>query len=164
MPKNAVGASAHNQPAAPEDAETQFALGISFAAAPEPHQYPQAMEWYQKAADQNHRLAQFNLGQMFALGHGVPKSDSMAVMWIRRAANGGDAGAQYNLGERYTRASARGSEMDVVESRIEAYKWFTLAAVDLYRDAQERSDLATMQMSKDEVTEGIRRVKGFVVS
>ena len=164
MTNNSAGVPSPLQTGATEDVETQFALGLAFASGPAPHQYPQAMEWYQKAADQNHRLAQFNLGQMFAQGQGIPKSDSMAVMWIRRAANGGDAGAQFNLGERYARACLHGSEMDAAESRIEAYKWFTLAAVDLYRDAQARSDLATVQMTREEVTEGNRRVKNFVAS
>jgi TPR repeat protein len=150
--------------AAAGDVEAQFALGFSFAARPAPNDYGQAMEWYQKAADQNHRLAQFNLGQMFAHGQGIPKSDSMALMWIRRAADGGDAGAQFDMGQRYARSSAHGSEMDVVESRIEAYKWFSLAAAQLYGDAQTRSDSATMQMTREEVAEGNRRVKNFIAT
>ncbi|HEY0551588.1 MAG TPA: tetratricopeptide repeat protein [Verrucomicrobiae bacterium] len=150
-------------PAETHDAETQFALGFTCAGVGTP-QYTQALEWYQKAADQDHRLAQFNLGQMFAEGQGVPQCDSTAVMWIRRAANGGDVGAQFNLGERCTRACTQGSEREAAESRIEAYKWFKLAAVELYRDAQDRTDLATVRMSREEVVEGNRRVKDFVVS
>lgn len=146
------------------DAEAQFALALYFSAGPAPQNYTAAMHWYQLAADQNHRLAQFNLGQMFAHGHGMPKSDSMAVMWIRRAANGGDAGAQFNLGDRYARACQHGSEMDAAESRIESYKWFTLAAGQNYRDALLRSDSATMKMTREEVTEGNQRIKAFAVS
>jgi TPR repeat protein len=85
-------------------------------------------------------------------------------MWIRRAANGGDAGAQFDMGDRYARASVSGSEMDAVESRIESYKWFTLAAAQEYRDALARSDCATMKMTREEVTEGIRRVKAFAAA
>ena len=150
--------------AAAGDPEAQFALGFSFVARPAPNDYLQAMEWYQKAADQNHRLAQFNLGQMFAHGQGIPKSDSMALMWIRRAAHGGDAGAQFDMGERYSRTGARGSEMDAVESRIEAYKWFTLAAAQFYGNSQMRSDSATLQMTREEVAEGNRRVRDFVAA
>lgn len=143
------------------NAEAQFALAFFLVASPAPHDYAQALEWYQKAADQNHRLAQFNLGQMFAHGQGMPKSDSMAIMWIRRAAEGGDAGAQFDMGERYARASVHGSEMDVAESRVEAYKWFTLAAAQNYHNALLRSDSATMRMTREEVGEGNRRVKSF---
>jgi uncharacterized protein len=147
--------------AAQGDAEAQFALAFCLAAGPAPQDYARAREWYQKAADQVHHLAQFNLAQMFAHGQGMPKSDSVALMWIRRAAEGGDAGAQYNLGKRYSRACAIGSEMDASESRTEAYKWFTLAAAQKYRDAQLRADSATMKMTREEVTEGNRRVRTF---
>ena len=150
--------------AAAGNAEAQFALAFFLAAGPAPQDYTQALEWYQKAADQNHRLAQFNLGQMFAHGQSVPRNDALAVMWIRRAANGGDAGAQFNLADRYERASMHGSEMDAAESRIEAYKWYLLSGAQHYRDALARSDSATMRMTREEVTEGNRRAKGFVIS
>lgn len=164
MAKISDGPSCTATAAAQGDSEAQFALAFSLAAAPAPQDYAHAREWYQKAADQNHRLAQFNLGQMFAHGQGMPKSDSMALMWIRRAAEGGDAGAQYDLGNRFSRACAGGSEMDASESRTEAYKWFTLAAAQNYRDAQGRADSATMKMTRQEVAEGNRRVKIFAAA
>ena len=148
--------------AAAGNAEAQFALGFALAAAPAPQDYAQAMHWYQKAADQNHRLAQLNLGHMFAAGQGVARNDSMALMWIRRAADGGDAGAQFNLGDRYARASAGGVEMDATECRVESYKWFTLSAKQEYRHALARADYATLCMTREEVTEGNRRVGAFV--
>jgi len=144
------------------NAMAQFGLAFSFAAQPAPD-YEKALHWYFKAADQNHRLAQFNLGQMFAHGQGTERNDSTAMMWIRRAANGGDAGAQFDLGNRCDRASMHGSEMDAGESRVESYKWFSLAAAQGYRDAVARSDSASMRMSRDEVAEGVRRVSAFVV-
>ena len=146
------------------EAEAQFALAIFFAAGPPRQDYAQALHWYQKAADQNHRMAQLNLGQMFAEGQGVSRSDSMAVMWIRRAAEGGDAGAQFNMGDRCARANLLTSTADAAESRIESYKWYTLAAAQQYREALTRSDAATMRMTREEVTEGNRRVKAFVAS
>jgi hypothetical protein len=150
-------------PAAAEqgDAEAQFGLGFYLAAGTGTQDYVRALEWYQKAADQNHRLAQFNLGQMFAHGQGMPKSDSMALMWIRRAADGGDAGAQYDMGERTARSCTQGSAQEISEARIETYKWFTLASAQEYRDAQFRSDTSTMRMTREEVSEGNRRVKLF---
>lgn len=167
MPK-IPDASSHNPTAAAlEDAEAQFARAFFLAAGPAPQDYAQAREWYQRAADQDHHLAQFNLGQMFAHGQGMPKSNSMALMWIRRSAAGGDAGAQYDMGDRYARSCLHGSEMDASESdasesRVECYKWFTLAAAQQYRDAQLRSDCATMKMTREEVTEGNQRVRAFV--
>lgn len=159
-------APARNTRAAAEagDADAQFALAFSLAANPAGGDYTQAMEWYRKAADQNHRLAQFNLGQMFAHGQGTACDEAMAAMWIRRAAEGGDAGAQFNLGERCARSTPGDSEQTAAESRIQCYKWFTLAAAQQYRDALARADSATLRMSRQEVTEGNRQVKAFVAS
>ncbi len=143
----------------------QFGLAFSFAAGPT-HDYDQALHWYFKAADQNHRLAQFNLGQMFAQGQGTERNDSTAVMWIRRAANGGDAGAQFDLGNRCGRSTIDGTDQDQLasEARIESYKWYTLAAAQGYRNAVDRSDSATLRMTREEVTEGNRRVAAFVAA
>ncbi len=145
-------------------AEAQFGIAFSLAAGAVPQDYTQAAEWYFKAADQNHRLAQFNLGQMFAHGQGVERNDSTAVMWIKRAANGGDAGAQFNLGDRLARVSVHSPGEEAAESRIEAYKWFKLAAAQGYHEALNRSDSATVSMTREEVTEGNRRVKAFAIS
>ena len=140
-------------------AEAQFGLGFSLAAGQQ--NYAEAADWYFKAADQNHRLAQFNLAQMFAHGQGVERNDSTAMMWFRRAADGGDAGAQFNLAARYGRSSVQCHESAASESRIESYKWFKLAGAQGYGDALARSDSATLRMTQDEVTEGNRRVALF---
>jgi TPR repeat protein len=150
--------------AAAGNAEAQFALAFFLSASPVPQDYAQALEWYLKAAEQNHRLAQFNLGQMYAQGQGVARDDRAAVIWMRRAAEGGDAGAQFNLGDRHDQASIHGSATDAPESRVESYKWFKLAAAQDYRDALTRSDAATIRMSREEVAEGNCRVKAFVTA
>ncbi|MBI3260408.1 MAG: sel1 repeat family protein [Ignavibacteriae bacterium] len=143
-------------------AEAQFGLAVLLACGS--GDYSQAVQWYSRAADQNHRLAQFNLGQMYARGQGVELNETEAVMWIQRAAHGGDAGAQFNLGDRCGRASNHGIEADAPESRIESYKWFKLAAAQGYRDSLARCDAATMRMTHEEVSEGNRRVTDFVLS
>jgi len=140
-------------------AEAQFGLGLNLALGPQ--NYAEAADWYFKAADQDHRLAQFNLGQMFAQGQGVTRNDATAVMWFRRAANGGDAGAQFHLADHCGRAAVQGSETSESESRIESYKWFKLAAAQGYGDALARSDSATLRMTHEEVAEGNRRVTVF---
>lgn len=144
------------------DAEAQFGLGFFFAAPSATVDYQQAMIWYQKAADQNHHLAQFNLSRMYAHGHGMPKSDAMARMWLRRSANGGDAGAQYELAQRCCRVVLHGEEADGAESRIEAYKWFMLAGAQGYRDALLQADSAAMRMTREQMVEAELRVRQFV--
>ena len=136
--------------------------GLALLLAGGTGDYLQALEWYTRAAAQNHRLAQFNLGQMYARGQGVEQNDATAVMWMRRAAHGGDAGAQFDLGDRGARALPQGAHADAPESRIESYKWFKLAAAQGYGQAMARCDAATMRMTHEEVSEGNRRVTGFV--
>jgi TPR repeat protein len=145
------------------DAEAQFGLGLKFANGEgDVQDYPQAAQWYRKAADQNHALAQFNLGMMYALGQGMVANEGEAVRWIRRAAEQGDAAAQFNLGNRYHRASVSGLEMDAAESRIEAYKWFQLAAAQGYKDSLLTCEPITLRMTHDDVVEGNGRVAAFV--
>jgi hypothetical protein len=57
-----------------------------------------------------------------------------------------------------------GSREDAVESRIEAYKWFSLAAAQGYKDSVTFFERVTYGMSREEVTEGNQRVSSFVVA
>jgi TPR repeat protein len=141
------------------NAEAQFTLGLKYSFDAD---LALSVHWYRKAADQNHPLAQFNLGLMYASGLGVPMDDIQAVNWIRRAAEGGDAGAQFNLGNRYHGASLRGIQMDACESRLEAYKWLQLSAAQGYRGAEQARDRLIFSMTREEVTEGNEVVSRFV--
>ena len=51
--------------------------------------YREAAKWYQKAADQNYALAQFNLALMYYEGQGVEKSIEMSYVWNSIAAKNG---------------------------------------------------------------------------
>jgi TPR repeat protein len=77
----------------------------------------QAYEWYRKAADQGHALAQFALGLRYDSGHGVERDYEAAHFWYLCAARQGHARAQFNLGVMY--ASGQGVGKDLVE----AYAW-----------------------------------------
>ena len=90
------------------DAEAQFSLGVKFAREGATQDYPQAAEWYLKAADQSHSLAQFNLAIMYAAGQGVARDEAKSMGWMQKAADLGDAGAQYRVGMRHHRASLDG--------------------------------------------------------
>jgi TPR repeat protein len=146
------------------DADAQFALGLKFSAAQGPSQdLAQAAQWYQKAADQNHPLAQFNLSVMFAAGQGVQQNDSTALMWARKAAEGGDAGGQFKLGSACHRTSMSPIPADSMESRVEAYKWFHLAADQGYKGSDAARERLTLSMTREEVDAGNERVAAFVV-
>ncbi len=82
------------------------------------------------AADQGDAGAQYNLGNMYANGEGVPQDDAEAVRWFRLAAEQGHASAQFNLGFMY--ANGRG----VPEDAAEAVRWYRLAAEQGHASAQ----------------------------
>jgi TPR repeat protein len=144
------------------DAEAQFGLGLHYGTAVgNALDFAQAATWYRKAAAQGHTLAQYNLGIMLARGQGGPRDDAASADWMRQAAEGGDAGGQYTLGTRYHRASADALRVDTGESRIEAYKWFRLAAAQGYRDSDTACQRVVLTMSRAEFEEGNRRADSF---
>jgi len=147
-------------------AEAQFNLGLSYASGKdkalgaEPD-YAQAEHWYLKAAGQNHALAQFNLGVMHANGQGLPRDRAKSLMWIQRAADLGDAAAQYRLGCSHQRDIRDGLPENAAESRLNAYKWLRLAADQGYLGAETACETVNMEMSCEDVVEGVRRVTAF---
>jgi len=146
------------------DPEVQFDLGAKLACgrgvAPD---YAQAAEWYRKAAAQNHSLAQFNLGIMYARGQGVAPDAVESLMWFGKAAQLGDAGAQYKLGEHCQRASFKQLPAAAAESRIEAYKWYRLAAAQGYDKSETAYATLTLNMNRTDVATGNKRVAAFQI-
>jgi TPR repeat protein len=67
--------------------EAQFSIGVSHAKAQDgfPQDYPQALQWLQKAAAQNHPQALFWMGNMYEEGWGVPKDLVEAEFWFALA-------------------------------------------------------------------------------
>jgi len=153
--------------AAPEptdaSAETQFRLGVKFAShAGDGHDYLQAAQWYRKAAAQNHPIAQFNLGMMYAQGQGVIRDVAAAMVWFLKAAHQGDAAAQFNLGLSFQRSSCAEMPVEAFESKVEAYKWYHLAAAQGYGDSAVACDRLSLTMSREAVDEGNHRAAAFV--
>lgn len=148
----------------PEDAESQFNLGLHFAGGDSAVQdFEKAAEWYLKAAGQGHCVAQFNLGLMYGQGQGVRRSEAAAGMWLGKAAESGHAGAQYHSGVRQHRASKSCQPPGASESRIEAFKWLELAVAQGYRGAESAREFVALGMTQGEVDEGGRRASSFVV-
>ena len=145
------------------DAEVQFVIGLKFAADPgAAHDYRQAAEWYHKAAEQNHSLAQFNLGMMYAHGQGVRRDAAQSRLWYDKAAQQGDAGAQFNLGNSYHHGSFSQPPAEAAESRIEAYKWYRLAAAQGYQGSETAYATLTLNMTRAEVADGNQRIAAFL--
>jgi hypothetical protein len=144
------------------DAEAQFSLGVKFAGEGAAQDYPQAAQWYRKAADQSHPLAQFNLAVMYAAGQGMPRDEAKSKVWMQKAADQGDAGAQFNVGMKHHRASLDGLPATAPESRIQAYKWLQLAAAQGYRGSAAAWAFVALTMTREDVADGGRRVAAFV--
>jgi TPR repeat protein len=145
-----------------EDADVQFGMGLKFASGEGAAQdFVQAAQWYRKAADQNHSLAQFNLGTMYANGQGMIRDNGQSVIWFGKAAQLGDAGAQFSLGKSCHRASLNGIPDDAPESRIEAYKWYRLAAAQGYDGSGTACTTLILNMTRQDVANGDRRVAEF---
>ncbi|MCH7478068.1 MAG: sel1 repeat family protein, partial [SAR324 cluster bacterium] len=67
--------------------------------------------------------AQFQLGEMYALGRGVPEDDAEAARWFQRAAAQGHVGAQFQLGAMHARGE--GVPINIAQS----VEWFGRAAL-----------------------------------
>jgi len=80
----------------------------------------EAAKWYQKAAEQGHALAQYNLAQMYHQERGVPQGVAEAVKWFQAAAEQGETGSQLQLGL----MSLKGD--GVPQDPVQSYKWFDI--------------------------------------
>ena len=97
-------------------------------AAYERGDYATAFREMKPLAEQGDAVAQFNLGNMYRTGRGVPQDYAEAERWYRRAVEQGNASAQFNLGVKYYNS--------LPQDYAEAAKWFRKAANQGNADAQ----------------------------
>ena len=78
------------------NAEVQFVLGTIYdlGRGGIPQDFKKAMNWYLRAAQQDHPSAQNNLGVMYLNGDGVPKDYVQAYMWFSIIDADGYSGTQ----------------------------------------------------------------------
>jgi TPR repeat protein len=138
----------------PGEIDAHFLLGLKYSLASDA---PGAVESYRLAADQGNALAQFNLAMMYELGQGMEPDCAEATKWFLKAAERGDAGGQLQMGKRCHRDSFAPLARDASESKIEAYKWFTLASAQGYKDSAMHCEQIGLAMTREERTEGQRR-------
>jgi len=110
--------------------------------------YKSALKWFRLAAGQGHASAQYQMGQIYIYGKGIPKNEKTAQKWYRLAAEQGndharshlenlqktistrkraekgDVNAQNKLGEMYRDGRDGGGTNNFKT----ALKWFRLAA------------------------------------
>lgn len=111
-----------------------------------------AVQWFRKAASQDHLDAMTYIGFAYAEGRGVEKDGAAAVRWYRRAAERGSAYAMWRLGVHHARG------IGVPANRERARSWLrkavaageTRAKADLDALAVNRGDgAATSQARRD---------------
>jgi len=82
------------------DLDSQFKLGIAYSNGTLGlgTNFVKASQWFQKAANQGHARAQYNLAVILAEGWGMEPDQEMATVWLFKAARQGVADAQYHFG------------------------------------------------------------------
>jgi TPR repeat protein len=92
---------------------------------------------------------------LYASGDGVEKNMTEAVKWWRSAAEQGQRTAQFNLAQILTEGK------EVTKDLVEAYKWYSLAADQGDRDALRLRNALALELSPEEVAEGLKRSREF---
>lgn len=111
----------------PTDPKSQFDLAVGFYNN---GNLIESIQWFQKAADQGHVVAQYNLGAIYARGQDVNQDYAKAIKWLQKAADQGNAHAQHRIGYMYR--NGQGVKQDYAE----AIRWFQKAAAQGDAEAQ----------------------------
>ena len=91
----------------------------------------QAVMWFERAAKQGLKEAQFNFGSALLWGgYGITRNESAGIVWIRAAANQGVITAQISLAIAYENGHG------VPRNLTETFRWLQAAAVQGGGDAQ----------------------------
>jgi TPR repeat protein len=124
-PAKPVDVAALTQQAQNGDAAAEVKLGSLYDAGGNgvARDYTQAMQWYQKAADQGNLTAKYDLAMMYFNGKGMAKDFNKAASLLQDPANGGLPAAQYRLGYMY----AHGQGVQFQDYKTAA-AWLTRAA------------------------------------
>jgi len=133
-------------------AEGQNNCGLVYFSA---QRYNESVQWFHKAADQNHVGAQYNLAQFYQKGLACSQDLGEANLWYARAAKQGYGLAQLALGEIYYEGQG------VKEDDVEAYKWFKLAQSKGEMDAEKALTNCAARMSKEQVNTAEEEAKQF---
>lgn len=117
---------------------------------------PAAIEWLQKAADQNAPLALNNLGACYQIGIGVPKDLARAQEYYQKAAERGNKSSQYQRALHLI-ANADGSN---IAPLIDAYCWLKLA--DRKTEEAQKALFTVLQaLTADQIDDADQSIANF---
>ncbi|MFQ5535408.1 MAG: tetratricopeptide repeat protein [Sphingomonadales bacterium] len=104
-------------------AEAQWYLGYAAVTGNGVRKDPaKAVEWFEKAAEQDHPMGLVSLGIMYALGDGVEQDLARSFGLYTKAVKLGEGQAAKNIGTMY------GMGQHVEKDLFEAAKWFVIGA------------------------------------
>ena len=124
-----------------DEPDAQFELGSSFqkGAGGFSKNLTKAAEWLEKAANQGHKEAMFNLGLLYRSGEGVKQDDARSAQLFRAAADFGHAQAQFELGQCYEKGCG------VKQSEAEAIQWYRRAGGNGLKKAEAAANALLLQ-------------------
>lgn len=124
-------------------------------AAAQRGDFATALRVWVPLANRGHPNAQFNLGQMYARGDGVPQDFAKALWWYRRAADQGFAEPRFRLGVLFERG------LGVPTAPLCAYMWYDLAAADGWQAAAGRRDALAITMTGAQIRWAQKMARDF---
>jgi len=113
------------------------------------------VKWYRKAADQGNEWAQFNLGEMYEEGDGVPEDAAEAVKWYSKVADRDNQWAQHRLGKMFAKGEG------VPKDDAEAYRWYLLAGAQGNRAARAETEKIERLLTPEQRATGQRLAREF---
>ena len=117
--------------------------------------YKTAYKLWLPLAEQGDAIAQYNLGQMYYEGQGVPKDYKEAVKWYRLAAEQGNAGAQFNLGLMYDNGQG------VLQDYSLAHMWWNICFSSGIKVCVKKRNIVEKKMSKQQIEEAQRLARNW---
>lgn len=119
-------------------------------AAHQRGEFTTAFTTFRALAEEGNAAAQFNLGQMYRLGQGIPSNVVEAARWYHLAAAQGDAQSQYNLGVMYYNAQG------VPRNFVLSHMWLTLSATSGAENAVRNRTMLSKQMTPEQIAEALQ--------
>ena len=108
-----------------------YAMKTKGLRADQAQKYDEAKRYYTRAAELGNTTAMYDLGVLYANGHGVEQDYVQARAWYQKAADAGNANAMTNLGTLYQ--LGQGVQQDYAQARA----WYQKAADKGNADAKQ---------------------------
>ena len=134
----------------------RFSLGLGTAKDD-----AKSLYWTRIAADRGDAQAQYVMGARSIDGVAVTRNVREAAVWLGRAAEQGHVGAQVVLGDLLVRAAESTKGEASAEYRVEAAKWYVLAALQGRSDIDEKLNRNKARMGDADLAEAERRTRAW---